>query len=101
MSRHRGRVWTTAALLAEGDAEIAAWHRAGYVAVDMETATTFAVAEHFGMRRLSVLVVFDNPREGSHLAITEADKGEARARGEAAMRRSAFQLIEREQRDRR
>jgi purine-nucleoside phosphorylase len=95
VTRHRGRVWTTAALLAEGDAEIAAWYRAGYLAVDMETAATFAVAEHFSMRRLSLLVVFDNPRDGAHLAMSEDDKDGARARGEAAMRRLAFQLIER------
>jgi uridine phosphorylase len=92
--RHRGPIWTTAALLAEGDAEITAWHQAGYVAVDMETATTFAVAEHFGMQRFSLLVAFDNPREGVHLAITEHDKGEARTRGEAAMRRLVLQFIE-------
>jgi uridine phosphorylase len=92
--RHRGPVRTTAALLAEGEAEIAAWHRAGYLAVDMETATTFAVAGHFGMRRVSLLVVFDNPRAGAHLALTEHDKAEARARGEAAMRQLVFRLIE-------
>jgi uridine phosphorylase len=91
---HRGPIWTTAALLAEGDAEIDAWYRAGYLAVDMETATTFAVAEHFGMRRLSLLVVFDNPREGAHLALTEHDKAEARMRGEDAMRRLVLRAIE-------
>jgi uridine phosphorylase len=91
---HRGPIWTTAALLAEGDAEIDAWYRAGYLAVDMETATTFAVAEHFGMRRLSLLVVFDNPREGAHIALTEHDKSEARKRGEETMRRVVFQLLQ-------
>jgi uridine phosphorylase len=89
----RGPIWTTAALLAEGDAEIAGWHRAGYLAVDMETATTFAVAEHFGMRRLSLLVVFDNPRQGAHIALTEHDKTGARLRGEEVMRRLVFALI--------
>lgn len=91
---HRGPIWTTAALLAEGDAEIDAWYRAGYLAVDMETATTFAVADHFNMRRLSLLVVFDNPREGAHLALTEHDKAEARMQGEQEMRRLVFQVIE-------
>ena len=93
-TRHRGPIWTTAALLAEGDAEIGVWHQAGYLAVDMETATTLAVAEHFGMQRLSLLVVFDNPREGAHLAMTEHDKEEARVQGEMAMRGLVFQLIE-------
>jgi purine-nucleoside phosphorylase len=91
---HTGPIWTTAALLAEGDAEIAAWHRAGYLAVDMETASTFGVAAYFGVRRLSLLVVFDNPRDRSHLALTEHDKEEARTRGEEAMRRLVLRLIE-------
>ncbi|MCC6790277.1 MAG: hypothetical protein IT336_01255 [Thermomicrobiales bacterium] len=80
---HDGPVWTTAALLAEGDAEIDAWHRAGYAAADLETAATFAVAEHFGMQRVSLLTVFDNPRHGAHLALTEHEKSDARAHGEA------------------
>jgi purine-nucleoside phosphorylase len=80
---HDGAIWTTAALLAEGDAEINAWHGSGYAAVDLETAATFAVAEHYGMQRLSILSVFDNPRHGAHLALTEHEKQEARARGEA------------------
>ena len=58
---HKGRIWTTSALLAEGIAEIRDWAHQGYIAVDMETASTFAVAEYFGMQRLSLLFVFDNP----------------------------------------
>lgn len=96
VSRRTGPIWTTAALLAEGVAEIDAWYRTGYLAVDMETASTFAVAEHYGLRRLSVLVVFDNPREGAHLALTEDDKAEARIRGEAAMRRLVLACLETE-----
>jgi uridine phosphorylase len=72
--RYAGPVWTTAALLAEGKAEIDQWYGEGYIAADMETATTFAVAAYFGMRRLSVLSVFDNPREGAHLGLTESAK---------------------------
>lgn len=89
---HDGPIWTTAALLAEGDAEIAAWHAAGYAAVDLETAATFAVAEFCGMRRVSILSVFDNPRHGAHLALTEAEKQEARARGEAVALELALDL---------
>jgi purine-nucleoside phosphorylase len=77
-----GPIWTTAALLAEGDAEITAWHDAGFAAVDMETAATFAVAEFYGMERVSVLTVFDNPRHGAHLALTEHEKHDARELGE-------------------
>jgi purine-nucleoside phosphorylase len=93
--RHAGPVWTTAALLAEGETEIARWHGAGYIAADMETATTFAVAEYFSMRRVSLLYAFDNPRHGSHLGLTEAHKDDARAAGEQAMFALLFALIER------
>jgi uridine phosphorylase len=93
--RHAGPVWTTAALLAEGNAEIDCWHAEGYIAADMETATTFAVAEYFGMRRLSMLYAFDNPREGAHLGLTESAKDAARAAGEQAMFTLLFDLIAR------
>lgn len=82
--RHAGPVWSTAALLAEGRAEVDAWHAAGYLAVDMETAAAFAVAEHFGMARVALLSAYDNPRRGEHLLLTEVGKAEARAAGEAA-----------------
>lgn len=95
VSRYAGPVWTTAALLAEGQAEIDRWHAAGFLAADMETASAFAVAEYFGLRRLSLLSAFDNPRRGSHLGLTEADKDAARAAGEEAMFRLLFNLIER------
>ena len=92
-TRHAGPIWTTAALLAEGNEEIERWRQLGFLAVDMETATTFGVAEWTGMRRVSILSVFDNPRLGAHIALTEHDKAEARAAGEAAMRRLTLDLI--------
>ena len=70
--------------LAEGLAEVDAWHDAGYIAVDMETASAFAVAEHFGMARAAILSAYDNPRRGEHLLLDEAHKSAARAAGEAA-----------------
>ena len=63
---HGRAIYTTAALLAESEAEIARWHQQGFAAVDMETATTFAVAEYFGMVRAAILYVFDNPRHREH-----------------------------------
>ena len=94
VARHAGPVWTTAALLAEGKAEIEQWHAEGYLAADMETASAFAVAEYFGMRRVSLLYAFDNPRQGSHLGLTEADKDAARGEGEQAMFGLVFKLVE-------
>jgi nucleoside phosphorylase len=90
---HAGRIYTTAALFAEGKREIDEWHARGYAAVDMETAATFAVAEHFGMDRVSILFAFDNPRHSGHLLLDEADKMERRARGNRRMNEVAFELI--------
>jgi purine-nucleoside phosphorylase len=90
---HEGKIYTTAALLAEGHREIEAWHDDGFSAVDMETATTFAVAEHFGMERLSILFGFDNPRRKSHILLTDAEKGVRRARGNRVMIELALAVI--------
>lgn len=82
-------IWTTAALLAEGADDIERWAADGYAAVDMETATTYAVAEWTGMEAISVLSVYDNPRQGAHLGIEESDKDHLRAEGE----RRALDLV--------
>ena len=91
---HTGAIWTTSALLAESDADIDGWHDQGYAAVDMETATTFAVAEYYGVERVSILSVFDNPRHGAHLGMEEFEKDSARALGEAAALSLVLHLVE-------
>jgi uridine phosphorylase len=82
---HAGPIWTTAALLAEGEADLTRWGDGGSIAVDMETATTFGVAEWSGMERVSILTVFDNPLEGDHLGLHAVNKTAARAEGEKQM----------------
>ena len=74
----KGRIYTTSALFAEGQDDIERWAAEGFSAVDMETATTFAVAEHFGMERGSILVCFDNPRRKEHILIADDEKTERR-----------------------
>lgn len=91
---HKGRIWTTSALLAEGKSEIQEWSHKGYIAVDMETASTFAVAEYFGMQRLSLLFAFDNPGQGEHILLSDAEKQERRALGEQAVIDTVFATIE-------
>lgn len=91
---HAGPIWTTSALLAEGRAEIERWHRLGYVGVDMETAATLAVAEYFQMRRCSLLFVFDTPRQGEHIFVTDHEKRERRRLGDQAMIEAVFSYIE-------
>jgi len=90
---HKGRIWTTSALLAEGKEEIRNWSDYGYIAVDMESASTFAVAEYFGMKRLSILFVFDNLLQGEQILQTDVEKQERRAKGEQIMMKITFFLI--------
>jgi purine-nucleoside phosphorylase len=80
-----GPIWTTAALLAEGLDDLRRWSADGWIAVDMETASAFAVAEWCGMERISVLSVFDNPLAGAHIALDGSDKASLRQRGEERM----------------
>ena len=94
VATHKGPIWTTSALLAEGKAEIQEWSRQGYIAVDMETASTFAVAEYFGMQRLSLLFVFDNPDQGEHILLSDAEKQKRRALGEQVVIDTVFATIE-------
>jgi purine-nucleoside phosphorylase len=87
-----GQIYTTAALLAEGMEDLDRWFRQGFAAVDMETATTFAVAESFGMDRLALLYAFDNPRQREHLLLCDADKDVRRVAANATVTEAAFNL---------
>ncbi len=89
----RGRIYTTSALFAEGKDDIENWARQGFSAVDMETAATFAVAEHFGMQRGSLLTVFDNPLGKDHILTTDSEKKERRGTAQEAMVNMALAAI--------
>jgi uridine phosphorylase len=88
-----GPIWTTAALLAEGRDDIERWAAQGFIAVDMETATALGVATWTGMRAVSVLSVFDNPRAGDHLALDDRTKDTLRTRGEQRLNEIVLGLI--------
>jgi purine-nucleoside phosphorylase len=90
---HVARMYTTAALFAEGRPEIDQWYSLGFGAVDMETATTLAVAEHFGMESLALHFAFDNPRRGEHILLDEPEKEERRRRGNESMTEIALGFI--------
>jgi purine-nucleoside phosphorylase len=87
-----GAIYTTAALFAEGERDVERWFQEGFAAVDMETAATYAVAEHFGMDRLSLLYAFDNPRRRQHLLLSDADKDVRRAQASSRVRQLALDL---------
>jgi purine-nucleoside phosphorylase len=96
---HTGIMFTTSALLAEGRKELESWRDAGHAAVDMETATTFAVAQSFDMKRISILFVFDNPLSSGSLVDTEDEHAARRARGEDAMQDVVTRLLDQIERD--
>jgi len=61
---HGGTNLTWFSIFAQDGGMVEEWHEAGYVSVDMETATTLAVAQHFGMAAVSMLVVWDELMHG-------------------------------------
>ena len=87
-----GSVYTTGALLAEGMDDLDRWHREGFAAVDLETATTYAVAEYFGMDCLSILYAFDNPRRKEHILLTDTEKDVRRGEANTRVREVALDL---------
>lgn len=95
LSLYTGGIYTTAALFAEGKNDLEQWVAQGWDAVDMETASTFAVAEHFGIQAASILYVFDNPRVEGDILINEAVKDARRLRGNAVMEAVTFSVVER------
>jgi purine-nucleoside phosphorylase len=87
-----GSIYTTAALFAESGQDVERWFQEDFAAVDLETAATNAVAEHFGMRRLAILYAFDNPRRQEHLLLSDAQKDARRAAADERMKRLALEL---------
>jgi purine-nucleoside phosphorylase/predicted N-acetyltransferase YhbS len=87
-----GAIYTTGALFAEGMDDVERWFKEGFGAVDMETAATFAVADSFGMKRISILYAFDNPRQKVHLLLSDKDKDVRRASANDRMKHLALDL---------
>jgi len=61
---HVGPHITFSSLFAESSSMLARWHEEGLLSVEMETATTLAVAERFGAEAVSLLVVWDELTRG-------------------------------------
>jgi uridine phosphorylase len=82
MRVHRGLHLTTSALFMQPPATIDRWHRAGYLAVDMETSAVYAAAAHFQIDAVALLFAWDELLRGrSFLAPFSAAE---RARQETA-----------------
>lgn len=61
---YRGTHVTWSSLFTETPQMMEAWHHAGILSVEMETATTYAVARHFEMAAVSMVVVWDDLTRG-------------------------------------
>jgi purine-nucleoside phosphorylase len=86
---------TWATLFGQTGRMIETWQRAGYLAVDMETATTFAVADYFQMPAVSMLVVWDDlTRNRTFLEPLPAEEQAALERSNQAVFETALALAE-------
>jgi uridine phosphorylase len=71
---HEGAVFTTPAFMAERWEDILRWEAEGYAGVEMEAATTLAVAQAFGVPAACLLVLLDALIDGRDLNRISADE---------------------------
>lgn len=99
---YSGTHLTWATLFGQTGAMIETWHQAGYLSVDMESATTFAVAQYFDMPAVSMLVVWDDlTRNRTFLDPLTEEEATALDKGNTAVFEVALALAERLYRNRR
>ncbi len=78
---HEGPVFTTPAFMAEKWTDILRWEAEGYAGVEMEAATTFAVAHNLGVPSAALLYLLDNLiEEHDILAVTPEQRAAIRSR---------------------
>lgn len=93
---YRGTHVTWTSLFTETPQMMEAWHRAGVLSVEMETATTFAVANYFKMPAVSLVVVWDDLTRGRRFLDPLPPGGEeALNRSNGAVYEIALALAER------
>jgi len=77
---HRGMTVTFQAMLAETWDDIQNWAGQGFVAVEMEAATVFAVSGHFGVPSAAMLMIGDNLIEEQTVVDINYESARARRR---------------------
>ena len=94
VSVHRGPIVTWPTLFNQPVEQVREWQRDGYLGVDMETATTLAVARRFGMAGISMLVAWDEVLSGrSFLDPLPDAEAMAFTKAEEAMFDVALELV--------
>jgi uridine phosphorylase len=71
---HEGPVYTTPAFMAETWEDILRWEEEGYAGVEMEAATTLAIAKHFGVPSACLIYLLDNLIEERHILHNTAEE---------------------------
>ncbi len=95
INAHQGRHLTWSSIFAQDRRLIETWRLAGYLSVDMETATTLATAGYFGVPAVSMLAVWDDLIRGkSFLDSLEPDDQKALDASNQAVYEVALQLVE-------
>ena len=95
LTTHRGTHITWSSLFTETPQMMEAWHEAGFLSVEMETATTFAVARYFNMQAVSMIVVWDDLTRGRRFLDPLPEGGEeALNKGNEVIYEVALALVE-------
>ncbi|WP_270180885.1 nucleoside phosphorylase [Alkalihalobacillus sp. CinArs1] len=87
-----GPIFTTGAIHAETSELVASWADDGYIGVDMETATTFAVAKKYGRKAISLLNLSDHIIKGDTLYSDNLERDEIEAKTDDRIEELALHL---------
>jgi len=90
---HEGRVFTTPAFMAEKWEDILRWESEGYAGVEMEAATTLAIAQHFGVPSACLIYLLDNLIEERHLLDNTKEERERIRASRALVEELALEAI--------
>lgn len=94
-SVHVGRHVTFSSLFAESATMMEGWHADGLLSVEMEAATTFAVAEAYGTDAVAMLVVWDELTRGRRFSDPMPDEDlEALDAGNRHVYEVALELVD-------
>lgn len=87
-----GRIFTTGAILAETNELVNQWAEDGHIGVDMETATTFAVAKKFNKRAISLLNLSDHIIKGDTFYYDDHERDELEEKTDERIKELALHL---------
>lgn len=90
-----GEIMTINAMLGERWEDVQRWSKEGYAGVDLETATTYAVAKHFNVPRAGILYLADNLIEGRGLHAVSSTEKEIKAAARLTVSRLAVEAVSR------